>query len=270
MSAEVQMSAEVRVDTHAHIWGPAMPFWSRAWKRPDYAYTVETYLDTLDASGVDFAVIAAASLFGTYNDYVIRALRQHRRLRGTVIVDPEIGMYDLECMRRDGVVGVRLQLFHTDLPDFAADGYNRLFHRLRDMDMHVHVNVEAHRLPSVLDGLRPSGVKVVIDHFGWPDAEKGLDCPGFQAAVRACQDGMAWVKLSGGFRRPDQDIARLFAQAYVERVGTERLFWGSDAPFVGAEGTVTHRQTLDQLGYWLPDAAVRAAIHRSAHDFYFA
>jgi predicted TIM-barrel fold metal-dependent hydrolase len=82
MSAEVQMSAEVRVDTHAHIWGPAMPFWSRAWKRPDYAYTVETYLDTLDASGVDFAVIAAASLFGTYNDYVIRALRQHRRLRG--------------------------------------------------------------------------------------------------------------------------------------------------------------------------------------------
>ncbi|WP_070157135.1 amidohydrolase family protein [Sphingobium phenoxybenzoativorans] len=263
------MTDMLQVDTHAHIWGESMPFWSKAWKRPDYGYTVETYLETLDASGVGFAVIAAASLFGTYNDYVIRALREHKRLRGTVIVDPDIGMYELEAMRRDGVVGIRLQLFHTDLPDFSADGYTRLFYRLRDLDMHVHVNIEPFRLAPVLDALRPSGVKIVIDHFGWPDPEKGLECPGFLAAVAAGQDGAAWIKLSGGFRRPDQNIPRMFAQAYVERLGAERLFWGSDAPFVGAEGTVTHKETLDQLSYWLPDPEIRAAIHRNAYDFYF-
>lgn len=257
------------VDTHAHIWGGSMPFWSKAWSRPDYAFSVETYLATLDASGVAYGVIAAASLFGTYNDYAIRALRAHPRLRGTVIVDPEIGLYELEGMRRDGVVGARLQLFHTELPDFASDAFTRFFYRMRDLDMHIHVNIEPERLSTMLDALRPSGVKIVIDHFGWPDADKGLECPAFLAAVAACQEGAAWVKLSGGFRRPNQDIPRLYAQAYVERVGTDRLFWGSDAPFVGAEGTITHRETLEQLSYWLPNPATRAAIHRNAHDFYF-
>jgi predicted TIM-barrel fold metal-dependent hydrolase len=264
------MAAETpKVDTHAHIWGEHMPLWSKAWNRPAYAYPVETYLETLDASGVDFGVIAAASLFSTYNDYTIRALRHHPRLRGTVIVDPDIGLYELEGMHRNGVVGVRLQLFHTDTPDLGSDAYVRLLHRLRDLDMHVHVNVEAHRLADVLAALRPSGVKIVIDHFGWPEAELGLNCPGFRAAVAAGHEGVAWVKLSAGFRRPDQDIARMYAEAYVERLGTERLFWGSDAPFVGMEGQVTHARTLEQFEYWLPDPAVRDAIHRTAYRFYF-
>lgn len=258
------------VDTHAHIWGSAMPFASKAWTRPDYAFPVEEYLATLDAHGVGYGVIAAASLFGTYNDYTIRALRRFPRLRGTAIVDPDIGFYELEHMHGDGIVGIRLQLFHVDpLPDFAGESYVRLFHRLRDLNMHVHVNVEAARLQPVLAALQPSGVKIVIDHFGWPEAELGLDCPGFLMSVEACRTGRAWVKLSSGFRRSDQDISRLFAQAYVDRVGTDRLFWGSDAPFVGCEGTVDFSDTIRQYEYWLPDDSIRAAISRNSFDFYF-
>lgn len=188
------------VDTHAHIWDAHMPFASYAWTRPDYVYSVEDYVATLDAHGVGYGVIAAASLFGTYNDYTIRALRRFKRLRGTAIVDPDIGFFELERMHGDGIVGIRLQLFHVDpLPDFATDAYVRLFHRLRDLDMHVHVNVEAARLQPVLAALQRSGVRIVIDHFGWPDAELGLDCPGFRMSVDACQAGRAWVKLSSGF-----------------------------------------------------------------------
>jgi predicted TIM-barrel fold metal-dependent hydrolase len=258
------------VDSHAHIWGPGMPFASAAWVRPDYSFPVETYLGMLDAHGVRYGVIAAASLFGTYNDYVIRALRSHRkRLRGTVIVDPAIGLYELEAMKSDGVVGARLQLFHTGLPDFGCDAYTRLFRRLRDLDMHVHVNVEPERLAEVLAPLLASGVKIVVDHFGWPNADRGLDCPAFLAAVEACRSGAAWVKLSGGYRRPDQDVPRFYAQAYLERVGPERLFWGSDAPFVGCEGKVTYAQTVSQFACWVPDGSQRQAISRAAFEFYF-
>jgi predicted TIM-barrel fold metal-dependent hydrolase len=258
------------VDSHAHIWGPSMPFIRAAWTRPIYAFPVETYVAMLDAHGVEYGVIAAASLFGTFNDYTIAALRRFPRLRGTVIVDPEIGFYELEGMKRDGVVGIRLQLFHVDpLPDFGGDAYVRLFHRLRDLDMHIHVNCEPTRLTPVLAALRPSGVKIVIDHFGWPDAALGLEDPAFLACVEACCEGQAWVKLSGGYRNPDAEVSRLYATAYVERVGTERLFWGSDAPFVGCEGTVTYADTIRQFAEWLPDAAVREAIGKNAYRFYF-
>src|SRR4051812_43441614 len=69
------------VDSHAHIWGPSMPLIRAAWTRPDYAFPVETYLALLDAHGVSYGVIAAASLFGSYNDYTIAALRRFPRLR---------------------------------------------------------------------------------------------------------------------------------------------------------------------------------------------
>jgi predicted TIM-barrel fold metal-dependent hydrolase len=144
-----------------------------------------------------------------------------------------------------------------------------LFHRLRDLDIHVHVNVEPDRLPAVLAPLLASGVKIVIDHFGWPDAGKGLECPAFLAAVEACRSGAAWVKLSGGYRRPNQDIPRAYAQVYLERVGPERLFWGSDAPFVGCEGGVTYADTLAQFQYWVPSARDRRAIMQAAYAFYF-
>jgi predicted TIM-barrel fold metal-dependent hydrolase len=247
-----------------------MPFAHHAWIRPDYAFPVEQYLATLDENGVGHGVIAAASLFGTYNDYTIRTLRRFPRLRGTAIVDPEIGFYELERMHEDGIVGIRLQLFHVDpLPDLVTNAYNRLFHRLRDLGMHVHVNVEAARLGPVLAALEPSGIRIVIDHFGWPEAEAGRDCPGFRMSVAACREGRAWVKLSSGFRYADQDVPRDLARAYVDQVGTERLFWGSDAPFVGCEGTISYADTIRQYEYWLPDDRIRAAISRNTHDFYF-
>ncbi len=258
------------VDCHAHIWSASMPFASYAWSRPAYPFTVEEYLATLDASGIAYGVISAASLFGTFNDYTIAALRRFPRLRGTVIVDPSIGYYELERMRQDGIVGARLQLFHVDpFPDFHNDDYTRLFYRLRDLDMHVQLNVPPARLTEMLDVLRPSGVKVVIDHFGYPEAEHGLECRAFLAVVDFCNSGQGWVKLSSGFRRPTQDIPREYAQAYVERVGTDRLFWASDAPFVGCEGSVTYPEVVEQYRYWLPDPAVRAAISRNSYRFFF-
>jgi predicted TIM-barrel fold metal-dependent hydrolase len=268
---EAQVSAAPPlVDSHAHIWSEAMPFARDAWTRPNYAFPVEKYIAALDAHGVGYGVVAAASLFGTYNDYTISALRQHNRLRGTAIVKPTIGLHELEAMKADGIVGIRLQLFHVEpLPDFTGDAYNLLFHRLRDLDMHVHINTEASRLGAVIAALRPSGVKIVIDHFGWPQAEAGLECPGFQISVEACRAGRAWVKLSSGFRRPDQDISRNYAQAYVDQVGTDRLFWGSDAPFVGHEGLVSYADTIRQYEYWLPDDAIRSAISQTTYDFYF-
>ena len=263
------------IDCHAHVWGDAMPFAGNAWTRPSYAYTVEQWLADLDAHGLHYGVIAAASLFGTYNDYTIRALRQHRdRLRGTAIVDPVIDLYTLEAMRADGIVGIRFQWFLLDpLPDMDGDDYRRLFARLRDLGMHVHLNIEGARLDDVAGRIAETGVNLVIDHFGWHDPAPRLEAPSYRAMLRLLERDNVWVKATAGFRHPTQKLPEWGLQAdYVRDLlghfGTEKLLWGSDAPFVGHEDAATYATAIDMWRQCIPEPA-RAAIGENGYRFYF-
>ena len=185
------------VDAHAHIWSANMPVSSSAWFRPGQAFTAEQYLDVLDTHGIQFGVIAGISIFGYYNDYMIGQLRRHKRLRGTAIVPPTTDLYTLERMKADGVIGIRLQLTRQELPDLGGDDYRLLLRRIADLDMHIEVVVEGPRWVQVLPLLEASGANIVIDHFGHPDPQAGIDCAGFQAVLRSVERGKTWVKLFG-------------------------------------------------------------------------
>jgi predicted TIM-barrel fold metal-dependent hydrolase len=271
------------VDCHTHIFLKDMPISSSAWTRVDYAFTAEDLLAMLDEHGVHFGVISGLSISGFYNDYMIRTLRQYRRLRGTAIVAPTTDFYTLEQMKRDGIVGIRLQLARQEqLPDFDGDDYRMLFRRVRDLDWHVHVAVEGPALRPVLQPLMDAGVKTVIDHMGHPDPENPTGCDGLRAIFEAVDTGRAWVKLSGGFRLPGMDawrsdpdgdldtIAATVAEALLSHVGPDRLLWGSDAPFVGYERRVNYARVLDSFRSWVPDSSTRAEISRTALKFYFS
>lgn len=260
------------VDCHAHVWDPDMPFVAGAWHRPDYVYSVEDWLRDMDAHGIAYGVIAAASLFGTYNDYVIDALRRYKRLRGTAIVDPAIDRYTLEAMRAEGIVGIRLQWFFVDpLPDIDGDDFRLLCRRLRDLDMHIHLNIEGERLISVATRLAETGVRLVIDHFGWHDPGPRLAADSYQGMLRLMERALVWVKISAGFRhRPDWDLAKEYTRDLLARFGPERLMWGSDAPFVGDEDRCSYAMAVQMFDHIVPDEATRAAIGAFAHRFYFA
>lgn len=282
MSPDVQNDAPL-IDCHAHVFDERMPVCPDAWTVPDYAFTVDDLLARLDAHGVTHAVLSGLSISGEYNDYTIRALRAHpRRLRGTAIIKAPASLYLMEQMQADGIVGLRLQLARRSrLPDLDSFEYRMLLRRVRDMDWHVQVAVEGERLPQVLEPLLAAGVKVVIDHFGHPDPADPLGCPGFAAMLRAVDRGACWVKLSGGFRLPgtaawrddpegDLDtIAQTVASSLLERVGADRLLWGSDAPFVGYEDRLSYDQVLASFRTWVPDPAMRRRIGETGHAFYF-
>ena len=152
---------------------------------------------------------------------------------------------------------------------------------MRDLGWHVQVAIEGQQLPPVLEALLESGANLVIDHFGHPDPADPLNCPGFRAMVEAADTGRCWIKLSGGFRLagpaawrdPEGDLeqtAQAVAEALLARVGTERLLWGSDAPFVGYEKRLAYPDVLRTYRAWVPDAGQRAAIDRTALKLYFA
>lgn len=270
------------VDAHVHVFRSDMPLMADAWTRPDYAFTTQGLIGTLDEHGVRHAVISGLSIAGTYNDYTIAAVRAHKRLRGTVIVDPAVAPDALRQMRDEGIVGMRLQLARLGtLPDFRSDAYRLLLRRARDLDWHVHIAIEGPRLPPVLDALMASGIKIVVDHFGHPDPADPFRCAGYRAMLAGVESGRLWIKLAAGFRLPGTDawrddphgdldtLANRIAADLLARVGPERLLWGSDAPFVGYERSVSYGRVLASYRHWVPQAAVRAAIDRTAMSLYF-
>lgn len=257
------------IDAHAHVFTRAMPFTDTAWTRPEYDYPVEAYLAELDAHGIAFGVITAASLFGEYNDYSLAALAQHKRLRATVMLDPDISARELADLKQRGVCGVRFQIPpDAPLPDLAGYRFRRFVTRLADAGMHLELNLGGAQLGTMLPALADHGIAVVVDHFGLLRSESEMEGPGFKAMLEAVGRGRTWVKISAGFRLPAESLAG-YAARLLEVAGPDRLFWGSDAPFVGAEARMTYAEALDTLYRIVPDARDRRRMSDAALRFYF-
>lgn len=248
------------VDSHAHVYTTDMPLSPTAWHRPPEDATIERYVATLEQHAVKYAVLAAASLFDDYNEVSIEAARRHKNLRTTVILKPTTDPYVMRMMKDDGVVGVRLQWRNVkDLPDITTAEYTKFFRRVRDLDWHVHLNQTADLLAAPIAAIQSAGVKLVIDHFGHPQ-RGGVACEGFQAMMRAVDNGRTWVKLSAGYRLESQQVAQDCARALLAHAGPERLLWGSDWPFAAFEKSMRYEYAIEHFRQWVPDAAMRRII----------
>lgn len=249
------------VDSHFHLYTTDMPLAKTAWHHPDHDASIEQCLATFDTHGIAFGVVSAASLYGTYNDYVREALRTHKRLRGTAMVDLAWDIYQLEHMRDDGFVGLRFLWRPLEqIPDLGSEEYRRLLRRCADLGWHIHLTDRPHRIDATIRAIEAAGVRVVLDHIGLIDTEAGIDDPGFRAILDAVERGGTWVKLSAGFRFKKPGLADRCAQALVSAGGWERLVWASDWPFAGFENTVTYADTLAALKRWVPDVDMRHAV----------
>jgi len=150
-----------KVDTHAHAYTLDMPLAPTAWHRPPHDAPIEAYIRELDTHGITHAVLAAASIYGDYNDYQIDCLRKHPRLRSTVILNnPSTDRYILEMMKKDGVVGVRFQRRNVaDPPDLTAPEYKLLLRRIADLGWHVHLlENDGERIIKPIKALEAAGV----------------------------------------------------------------------------------------------------------------
>jgi predicted TIM-barrel fold metal-dependent hydrolase len=249
------------VDSHFHVYTTDMPLSATAWHRPPEHATIEQLIGTLDQHGVTFGVLAAASLYGDYNDYMLAALRRHKRLRATAIVRPTIERHALEALDAEGFVGIRFQFRNVaEPPDLSASEYRMLLRRVADLGWHVHVNDDGARLPRWIPALEAAGVKIVIDHFGHPDPKDGVNGAGFRATLAAIERGRTWVKLSAGYRIKPPAAATTYATELLKVAGGDRLLWGSDWPFAGFEQQVRYADTIAGLADWVPDPAIRRKI----------
>lgn len=251
------------IDTHVHIFDRSLPLVADATNRPQYDFPVEKLLETFDREGVLFGVLTAPSFLGTYNDAVIDALKRHRRLRGTVILEPDTDPLILRHLADAGVVGVRFSLrSYKTFPDLNEPSWQRFLRRVRDLDLYVHLLAETDRNAVMVPILDAAGVKLVLDHYAKPEHMPLASDPGFSATLRAVDNGRTWVKISAPYRCGKVDFAEV-TSTLLARAGTDRLLWGSDCPWVAHEGGFDYRDTISWFEEAIPDQKVREAIGRT-------
>jgi predicted TIM-barrel fold metal-dependent hydrolase len=251
----------VAVDCHAHVMRRDAPLAPDRHSAPKRDCTVEQYLAVLDAHGMSHGVLTAPSFYGTDNSLLLDALdRADGRLRGTVIVAPDVDRAALEAMSERGAVGIRLNWFkRASLPDATSADYRRLFAVVRDLGWHVEIYLEGPLLADVLPRLRESEVCVVVDHFGSPAPARGVACAGFQRVLEGVRAGDTWVKLSASYRQGGVNCQK-YVDALLDAGGPKQLVWASDWPFVSHEDQVTYGDCVHDLNRWVPDKATRRVI----------
>ena len=251
------------IDSHAHAFKHGLKLASVVRYVPKYEATGQQYLEQLDAHGVRYGVLIQPSFLGTDNSYLLECLALNRdRLRGVAVVEPSIPTDDLLRLRDAGVVGVRLNLIGLSLPDLSEPVWRAHLETLSRLGWQVEVQCKAPEHALLAPRLIDAGVNLVVDHFGLPHPKDGPDDAAYEKLLALGASRRLWVKLSAPYRLgPD---AMPFAQKlYVklkEKVGLDRLLWGSDWPntqFEATENFAGNRAFLDQL---VQDPAERAQI----------
>lgn len=240
------------IDAHAHVFSRALTLAGERRYTPGYDATLVDYLGHLHANGLSHGVLVQPSFLGTDNSYLLAALQQApEQLRGVVVIERDTHRDTLQAMARQGVVGVRLNLVGRALPDFGEPDWKALLEQIAELGWHVELHREVDNLPHLVRQLMPFGVKLVIDHFGRPDARLGVDQRGFAELLECGLSGRLWLKVSGIYRlagtaTQNLEFARQAMPLLQQSFGLRRLMWGSDWPHTQHEAATCYADVVEQ------------------------
>lgn len=258
---------EPKVDAHCHVFDPArFPY------APDVTYRpagpelapLAQYLLVMEAYGIRHALLVGPnSGYGHDNRCLLDALEcGEGRFKGIAFVPLDTGREALVDLRAQGVIGVALNA--TALGTAHCLQAGPLLRRLAGLDMLVSLQVEGDQLVELLPVLKPSGVRLLIDHCGRPAIDREIGQPGFQALLGLARTGRVAVKLSGpqkfsALPAPFDDT-RPFVEALLDAFTPDACLWGSDWPFLRAPQRLDMGPMLRQVERLLPDPADRRKV----------
>jgi predicted TIM-barrel fold metal-dependent hydrolase len=260
------------IDGHVHVWAddPATYPWRpiHGASPPSIEGSAELVLSVLDAHGVEAAVAVQPRVYGDDHRYLADALRRFPgRFAAVAALDPRDpwAPRTLSELADAGFVGLRLDpLGWGDAP--LVDGtVLPLWDAAVDRDLVVEVMI----LPSQLAALRPliertPSTAVVIEHaaryLAGPD--EPLDAVCELATLPNVLVKISALAAISADEPPHRDLWPLL-ETLCRRFGPERLLWGSDLPWIGADGYGAELATVAELP-WLDEAGRQAVLGATA------
>ena len=256
------------VDAHAHVFGgEEFSFSSDALYTPhkNQMGTAKKFHEVLAAHDMTHGLLVGAGPYGDDNRCMVQAISESNGLfKGVALVKATIEERELEKLKNQGVVGIRMNLMGHGLRPLVEPGANVLLARLKSLDMYLQLHFQKAELVEAAPILRKSGVKMIIDHFGRPDLTLGVQDKGYQEVLEFGKTGQASIKLSGPFRSsvqgyPYTDVDP-FIEAAIEAYKLDNCMWGSDWPFVRIEERMDYGPPATCLTRWLPDEGDRQKV----------
>ena len=224
----------VRVDAAVHTWLPMDG-------KPDGA--AATLLQRMDAASVDHAIIVQPGVISDPFDhsYVAECVRSHEgRLSGVLLARPaEGGVEELLTLAEQGFVGVRFNPGLDPVGDMSKGQWPALYAAAGQKGLPVGFmcfNALLDHVQAIRSLVASSPeTTAVIDHCGFCHGDEE-----WQALLALAELPQVHVKLSAFFRVsgapfPHADLEPRLAQLRGA-FGAGRLLWGSDWPWVDAEG----------------------------------
>lgn len=225
------------IDTHAHIFEPALGTVTDARYVPDYEATLDQYLGVLSANGVGRGVLVQPSFLGADNSYLLAALAAAPdKLRGVIVVPQggvcsELSAERAEHLNEAGVRGVRLNLIGQALPDLFSPEWRAAGASMAKHGWHLEIQASGLQWLHLAPAIRDWPGKLVIDHLGLPQPELPETV---QAVLRLAELEHVWVKISAPYRSSYGQAEKMFS-GLLEQGSAERLVFGSDWPFTRHE-----------------------------------
>ena len=245
----------------------------------DMDYDADSLIAEMDYAGVDIAMLHRTAYLGIGNDFVANCVRQYPdRLQGLAFIEPWlvqpepaacIAKLD-EAINRQGLSALQfMPMFlsaYEQYEDWDAPGFKPFWDAVAEMAIPVFFTLapRSATVDSYIDELKvlrrwmeayPDVVVIFTHGFSWrtfregdtmnlPDAlfrEVPSESPNFyMQLVLSVTLGARWP-----YPMPQFEPAM---EKLVERIGADKLMWGSDHPFEMLH--YTYRQCLDQIrGY---------------------
>ncbi|WP_429499309.1 amidohydrolase family protein [Robbsia andropogonis] len=258
---------EKKIDCHNHLFDPVrFPYRSDTVYRPSgqEVGTSAQFKTVMDASGVQHALLVGpTSGYRTDNACMLDAIAQGQgRFKGIAVVENEIDQRGLLALRDAGVVGIAFNPAMEGVQALADA--EPLFHRLADLDMFAQIQVAGDQLLALTGLIDKTRTRILIDHCGRPDPQKGLHQAGFKALLDLAKNGRTVVKISGlqkisSESHPYEDV-QVYARALISTFGPEACVWGSDWPFLRAPERLDYAPLLCLFETLVPDGVVRRTI----------
>jgi predicted TIM-barrel fold metal-dependent hydrolase len=258
------------VDTHFHVFRAGAPLATPRSYTPSIA-TTEDWLYLAQSVGISRGVVVQPSVYGLDNTVLFEALRAAPdRLRGIVVIPPDLPQRELEEFHALGVRGVRCNT--RNLGGIAFETVRALADRIAPFGWVLQFQVRPEQLDALATIAPTLGVPVIVDHLGFI----ALSSAARDAAVtqlRTILDaGNSYVKLSAPYRLGGTPADFAFVAAALVQSHPDRLIWGTDWPHTEMRDTVPDDADLiDAAEQWLgTDSERRKILVETPEALFFA
>ncbi len=262
------------LDTDRYPWSPATT------APPGYSATAAQLLEVLDRHGVQGAVLVQVIYYGLDNSYAADCLRRYPgRFAGVCLVDPQDpdAPRTLEYeVRERGFTGLRLRPCADRASTWLSDPATfPLWEKAAELDVTITILAHIEQLAMLRAPVeRFPGVRVCVDHMGWPPLDEGPDGEQIRHLLALADLPSVSVKITDPFAISKEEAypyrrAEPIFRKVFETFGRDRCLWGSDWPLV--EQHYTYEQALGlytREWTWLTDADREAIMFENVRRRY--